>query len=109
MQILPIQSLVMSSQSGMDGAAVLLVAVAGLVCGVVNTVAGGGSLILFPALVLAGLSPLSANVTNSVATWPGYVGGVWGFTSEVEGQANRMRPLALATAAGSTVGCVLLL
>ncbi|CAN5755889.1 sulfite exporter TauE/SafE family protein [soil metagenome] len=89
-----------------DGA---LVAFAGLLCGIVNSIAGGGSLILFPALLGTGMSSLAANVTNSVATWPGYLGGVVGFRSEIRDQRRRLPPLVVATLAGSTVGCVLLL
>ncbi|QXC61067.1 sulfite exporter TauE/SafE family protein [Aquihabitans sp. G128] len=89
-----------------DGA---LVAFAGLLCGIVNSIAGGGSLILFPALLGTGMSSLSANVTNSVATWPGYLGGVVGFRDEIRSQRKRLPPLVVATLAGSTVGCVLLL
>ena len=61
----------------------LAVAAAGAACGVVNSIAGGGSLILFPVLLLTGLKPLDANVTNSVSTWAGYLGGVGGFRSEI--------------------------
>jgi uncharacterized membrane protein YfcA len=87
----------------------MVVILAGLLCGIVNAVAGGGSLILFPALVAGGLPTLAANVTNSVATWPGYVGGVLGFREDLKGQARRLIPLTLITLAGSTTGCVLLL
>lgn len=86
-----------------------LVAFAGLLCGIVNSIAGGGSLILFPALLATGMPSLSANVTNSVATWPGYLGGVVGFRREIGDQRRRLRPLAVATIAGSVVGCILLL
>ena len=48
-----------------------MVVFAGLLCGAVNSIAGGGSLILFPALLATGMGPLAANVTNSVTTWPG--------------------------------------
>ncbi len=87
----------------------VLVAVAGLLCGAVNSIAGGGSLILFPALLATGLSPLAANVTNSTATWPGYAGGLFGFRPELTDQGPRIRPLVLAALAGSAIGCVLLL
>lgn len=87
----------------------VLVAVAGLLCGVVNSIAGGGSLILFPALLATGMPSLSANVTNSVATWPGYVGGVAGFRREIRDQRRRLPRLVAATLAGSVVGCTALL
>ncbi len=88
---------------------VALIALAGILCGAVNSIAGGGSLILFPAMLATGMPPLAANVTNSVATWPGYAGGVLGFRPELAGQRARMRPLLVATLIGSTTGCVLLL
>lgn len=89
-----------------DGA---LVAFAGLLCGIVNSIAGGGSLILFPALLATGMPSLAANVTNSVATWPGYVGGVVGFRAEIADQRRRLPRLVAATLLGSAVGCTLLL
>lgn len=87
----------------------LAVAAAGAACGVVNSIAGGGSLILFPVLLLTGMRPLEANVTNSVSTWAGYVGGVGGFRDEIRAQRATMPRFVAATLAGSTVGCVLLL
>jgi uncharacterized membrane protein YfcA len=86
-----------------------LVVVAGLLCGIVNSIAGGGSLILFPALLATGMPTLSANVTNSVTTWPGYVGGVVGFRGEISQQRHRLPRLVAATLVGSVVGCVALL
>ena len=86
-----------------------LAAAAGLVSGFINAVAGGGSLVLFPALLACGLQPLEANVTNSMANWPGYVGGVLGFRHELADQGARWRRLSLITLVGSTLGCALLL
>jgi uncharacterized protein len=88
---------------------IVAVALAGGVCGVVNSIAGGGSLVLFPVLLLVGLPPLAANVTNSVATWPGYIGGVGGFRTEILVQWPRLPRLLVATVLGSLTGCVLLL
>ena len=85
------------------------VAAAGAACGLVNTIAGGGSLILFPVLLLAGLAPLDANVTNSVSTWAGYVGGVGGFRHQIRAQRRTLPRLVVATILGSTTGCILLL
>ena len=87
----------------------VLVALAGLACGAVNAMAGGGSLILFPALLATGMGPLAANVTNSVSTWPGYLGSSYGFRSELEAERSRLPRLAVATLGGSLVGCTLLL
>jgi uncharacterized membrane protein YfcA len=87
----------------------LLTAGVGLVAGAVNAIAGGGSLLLFPALVAAGYGTLAANVTNSVALWPGYVGGVAGFRDQFGGERARLTTLSVIAALGTTVGCVLLL
>ncbi|MCB0971225.1 MAG: sulfite exporter TauE/SafE family protein, partial [Acidimicrobiales bacterium] len=93
----------------MAGGDVVLLVVAGFACGAVNAMAGGGSLILFPAMVATGMGTLAANVTNSVATWPGYWGSAYGFRAELGSMRHRPGRLAVATAAGSLVGCVLLL
>ena len=90
------------------GALVFLL-VAGLLAGGVNAVAGGGSLLVFPALLAVGFPPLAANVTNSVAQWPGYLGIVVGAGRELRGQRRRILLTSAVAVAGSAVGCVLLL
>jgi uncharacterized membrane protein YfcA len=87
----------------------LLAAGVALLAGGVNSVAGGGSLILFPTLVALGLGTVPANVTNSIAQWPGYIGGVLGFRGEYAGQRSRIIRFAVVAVAGGTVGSVLLL
>ncbi len=82
---------------------------AGLVAGAVNAVAGGGSLLVFPALLAVGFAPLPANVTNSVAQWPGYLGNVLGVRAELRGQRRRILACSAVAVLGSAVGCVLLL
>lgn len=83
--------------------------IAGLVAGAVNAIAGGGSLLVFPALLAVGLPPLNANVTNSIAQWPGYLGNVVGQRTELVGQGRRIAFTSVAAVAGAAVGCVLLL
>ena len=85
------------------------VAAAGLFAGAVNAIAGAGSLLTFPVLVGVGLSPLAANVTNSIGVVPGNLSGTWGFRKELEGQGARLLRFALPGVAGSLVGGVLLL
>jgi uncharacterized membrane protein YfcA len=87
---------------------VLLVA-AGLAAGSVNAVAGGGSLLSFPALVATGLPPLAANVTNTVSLWPGYLGSVAAYRVEVRDQRQRAVALAATAVAGGAAGSVVLL
>src|SRR3954468_16167112 len=83
--------------------------VAGLVSGAVNAVAGGGSLLVFPALLAVGFPPLAANVTNSAAQWPGYVGILAGVRQDLRGRRRRMLLTAAVSVVGSAIGCVLLL
>ncbi|NEK60481.1 sulfite exporter TauE/SafE family protein [Geodermatophilus sabuli] len=80
-----------------------------LVAGVINSIAGGGSLILFPTLVALGLGTVAANVTNSIAQWPGYLGGVAGFRREYTGQRGRLVRFGGVAVLGGTAGSVLLL
>lgn len=87
----------------------LLIAVAGFLAGGVNAVAGGGSLISFPALVASGLPTLDANVTNTTAVWPGYLGSAAAYRREIADQGDRLRGLGLTAAAGGVVGSAVLL
>jgi uncharacterized membrane protein YfcA len=87
----------------------LIAAGVALLAGGINSIAGGGSLILFPTLVALGLGTVSANVTNSIAQWPGYIGGVLGFRREYEGQRSRLIRFSVVAVLGGTVGSVLLL
>ncbi|WSQ06467.1 sulfite exporter TauE/SafE family protein [Streptomyces sp. NBC_01231] len=94
----------------MDTAALTSVAVAGLLSGTVNSIAGGGSLLLFPALLGIGLPTRAANVTSSVANWPGFAGQVYGFAEDLKRQPRRrLVLLSVITALGSTAGSALLL
>ena len=93
----------------MSAVDLLIAAGVALVAGAINSIAGGGSLILFPVLVALGLGTVPANVTNSIAQWPGYIGGVLGFRGEYGGQRSRIIRFAGVAVLGGTVGSVLLL
>lgn len=82
---------------------------AGLLAGVVNALAGGGTLISFPALLAMGYPGLTATVTNAVALWPGYLGGVLGYRAELRGQRRGATSLSIAAVLGACVGSSLLL
>jgi uncharacterized membrane protein YfcA len=82
---------------------------AGLTTGAINAVAGGGSLVSFPALLATGHGALAANVTNLVATVPGYVSAALRSRPELRGQGPRVRTLSAAAAVGAAVGTTLLL
>ncbi len=87
----------------------LLVALAGLGAGFINTVAGSGTLITFPTLVALGVPPVTANVSNNVGLIPGSVAGALGWRRELQGQRPRVVRLATASALGGLAGAVLLL
>lgn len=86
-----------------------LAGLAALVAGVVNALAGGGTLISFPMLLALGVPPVSANVTNTVALVPGYVGGTLAQRADLSGQGRRLRVLMPAAALGGLAGAALLL
>ena len=86
-----------------------LLAGAGLLAGAVNALAGGGSLISFPALLAAGYPPVTANVTNTVALFPGYAGSVAGGRRELVGQGPRLRSIGVTSVVGAVLGATLLL
>jgi uncharacterized protein len=87
----------------------LLIAGAGFVAGAVNAVAGGGTLVSFPALLAVGNSALTANITSSVGLLAGYSGGSIAYRRELAGQHHRVRRLAAAGVLGGVAGAVLLL
>jgi uncharacterized membrane protein YfcA len=86
----------------------VLLAAAGFAAGAVNAVAGGGSLISFPALLAAGYPSVTANVTNQVAVLPGYVGGSVGYRDELRGQGRRALGLSATSVVGALIGAILL-
>jgi uncharacterized membrane protein YfcA len=87
----------------------LVAAVAALVAGVMNSVAGGGTLLTFPALIAAGLSPLAANATSTVALVPAALSSMLGYRSELAGSRRWVVGLAFPCLAGGVTGALLLL
>ncbi|SFT76276.1 hypothetical protein SAMN04487904_107243 [Actinopolyspora lacussalsi subsp. righensis] len=86
-----------------------LLVLVGFLSGGVNAVAGGGSLLVFPALLGTGLSPLAANVTNAVAQGPGFIGAALGQRRDLARNGSRLLPTSIAAVLGSVGGCALLL
>jgi uncharacterized membrane protein YfcA len=82
---------------------------AGFIAGMINSVAGGGTLLSFPALVWVGIDPVQANVTSTVALWPGSAGGVIGFRRELSGSRRWLMLLIAPSVIGGLVGGILLL
>lgn len=87
----------------------VVLVVAGLASGVVNAVAGGGTLISFPVLTAVGLPAVAANVTNTVALSPGYISGAHAQREDLAGQRRRVWVLAPVGVVGGVVGGILLL
>jgi uncharacterized membrane protein YfcA len=88
-------------------AALLFLAAA--VGGAINSVAGGGSFVAFPALLFAGVPPVSANATNSVALWPGSAASVLAYRRELYEVRKELVPLGLSSVVGGLSGSILLL
>jgi uncharacterized membrane protein YfcA len=87
----------------------VLVAVAGVWAGTINTVVGSGTLVTFPVLLGIGLPPVTANVTNTVGLVPGSISGTYGYRRELKGQGRRAAILSTASFSGAIAGAVLLL
>ena len=87
----------------------VLVALAGVAAGTINTVVGSGTLITVPTLLAFGVPPVTANVSNTVGLVPGSMSGVVGYRRELAGQRSRVLRLGSASLIGGIVGAVLLL
>lgn len=88
----------------------LIILGAAFAAGALNAVAGGGSFLTLPALVFTGIPPVAANATGTVALFPGYVAGVWGFREDMQSPPSlSMREIVLLSLLGGAAGAVLLL
>lgn len=77
--------------------------------GAVNAIAGGGTLLTFPALVGLGVPALTANATSTVALWPGALSSMWGYRGELRGARAWVVRLTLPSVLGGAAGAALLL
>jgi len=87
----------------------ILILVAGVWAGMINTIVGSGTLVTFPVLLLLGYPPLTANVSNGLGLVPGSAAGAVGYRRELQGLRGRVVRLAVAQALGALVGAALLL
>jgi uncharacterized membrane protein YfcA len=76
--------------------------------GMINSVAGGGTLLSFPTLIWLGVPSVLANATSTVALWPGTVGSVWGYRRELRDADRSLYVLAVPSLVGGLLGAVLL-
>lgn len=83
--------------------------VAAFVAGVLNAVAGGGSFLLFPAMLGMRMLPVQANATNTVALWPGQLTAVAAYREDIRSNRRLAWPMALAGLLGGAVGAYVLL
>ena len=89
---------------------IALLFVAGIIAGIMNAVAGGGTFVSFPALVFIGIPPVIANATSTVAALPGYLTAAYGFRHEIAtAKGTPMMKLTIWTVIGGATGSVLLL
>ena len=86
-----------------------LLFLAAVVGGVLNSVAGGGSFVEFPTLLFAGVAPVPANATNTVALWPAAVASAIAYRRELREVRRLLVPLGIAAFVGGLAGSLLLL
>lgn len=87
----------------------VLIVLAGMAAGTINTVVGSGSLITFPTLIALGYPPVLANVSNNIGLVPGAISGAYGYRRELRGQRRRLARLVPASLTGGLAGALLLL
>jgi uncharacterized protein len=92
-----------------DAVGYVLAGLAAMAAGMVNALAGGGTLITFPTLTALGIPAVAANVTNTVALCPGYLGATLAQSKDLKGQKKRLLICAPAGVIGGVVGGILLL
>jgi uncharacterized membrane protein YfcA len=78
------------------------------IAGMINSVAGGGTLLTFPSLVWLGQSPIVANATSTAALWPGSLGSMWGYRRELRETRKQLYVLIFPSILGGFAGAVLL-
>lgn len=84
-------------------------ALAAMVGGAINSIAGGGTLVTFPSLVALGIPPLVANTTNTMALWPGALGSLWGYRDRMAGMRSWLIRFSVPSILGGLTGGWLLL
>ncbi|MGE9270724.1 MAG: sulfite exporter TauE/SafE family protein, partial [Verrucomicrobiales bacterium] len=103
------QATLAESNSGMPSAAEWIVLLSGLLAGAINAIAGGGTMLTFPALLAAGLPPVLANTTSTIALYFGMPGSVWAFRERLKEVRAWLLPLGLVSLLGGSLGAVMLL
>jgi uncharacterized membrane protein YfcA len=87
----------------------LIMIAAAFAAGLINAIAGGGTLFTFPVLIWLGLDPKVANATSTVALWPGLFGGLFGYRRELENSSTILLRLGITSVIGGGLGAWLLI
>ncbi len=87
----------------------IIILAAGFGAGFVNAIAGGGTLLTFPALLYSGLPAVTANATSTVAIWPGSVASAWAYRQQLRENRRRVVWFAVPSLLGGVLGAFLLL
>ncbi|WP_092533023.1 sulfite exporter TauE/SafE family protein [Amycolatopsis arida] len=87
----------------------VLIALAGMWAGTINTVVGSGTLVTFPVLVALGYPPVTATTSNAIGLAPGTISGSIGYRHEIRGQARRLVQFGSMSLVGAVCGTILLL
>ena len=87
----------------------ILLFFAALAAGIQNSIAGGGTFFSFPALIFAGVPPIQANATSTIALWPGLVASTGAYRKKMPRNARILTTLCLVSTVGGYVGAHLLL
>lgn len=89
---------------------ILIVSLAGLIAGAMNAAAGGGSFVSVPALIYVGIPSVSANMSSTIALYPGSLTSAWAYRGNLKAILNvSIKAMFLATLSGGFAGSVLLL
>jgi len=86
-----------------------MMVLAAVVGGMINSIAGGGTLLTFPSLVGLGIPAIVANASSTVALWPGMLGSMWGYRRELDGSRRWATRFAVPSLLGGFAGAMLLI
>ncbi len=93
----------------MDAGEAALLFGAAFAGGALNSVAGGGSFLTFPALIFTHVEPITANATSTVALWPGSLASAVGYRNELKSERDKLKWLAALSGIGGLIGAVTLI
>lgn len=93
----------------MTATEIAILGLSGMIAGIMNSAAGGGTFVAFPALIFLGISPIQANATATIATWPGTISTLIAYREELKDQYAKIPKLAILSTIGGAIGSTVLL